>query len=184
MADYALIYLKDIDVNAKMVFQDRFFYWISNSKRFTKTLTTLAGYSGINCQEEKSDCRNDTCPQRAMCKDEPGLGNFTCLCRSGYTGENCDMTVITWLLNLKKLICTFSTELNYWKKLLKQVNPCTANGNPCKNEAKCIALKQGRYKCDCPPGWEGQHCEENIGNVNYTHLFWSTLWIWHLNSFK
>lgn len=96
------------------------------------------GYSGINCQEEKSDCRNDTCPQRAMCKDEPGVGNFTCLCRSGYTGENCDMTV----------------------------NPCTANGNPCKNEGKCMALKQGRYKCECPPGWEGQHCEENIDDCS------------------
>lgn len=40
-----------------------------------------------------------------------------------------------------------------------------ANGNPCKNDAKCIALKQGRYKCDCLPGWEGLHCEENIGKL-------------------
>lgn len=94
-AVFALIYHKAIDVNAKMV---------SNFKKFT-TQTCIrkshsinlpcTGYSGINCQEEKSDCRNDTCPQRAMCKDEPGVGNFTCLCRSGYTGENCDLTVIT-----------------------------------------------------------------------------------------
>ena len=60
-------------------------------------LLLFIGYSGLNCQEEKSDCRNDTCPERAMCKDEPGLNNFTCLCRSGYTGPNCDITVSRFL---------------------------------------------------------------------------------------
>ncbi|EZA50646.1 Sushi, von Willebrand factor type A, EGF and pentraxin domain-containing protein [Ooceraea biroi] len=90
-------------------------------------------YSGINCQEEKTDCANDTCPERAMCKDEPGFNNYTCLCRSGYTGVDCDITI----------------------------NPCTASGNPCHNGANCVALQQGRYKCECLPGWEGQSCENN-----------------------
>lgn len=93
-----------------------------------------AGYSGINCQEEKSDCRNDTCPERAMCKDEPGINNFTCLCRAGYTGVNCDITI----------------------------DPCSAQGNPCKNGATCLSLQQGRYKCECDLGWEGIHCEANV----------------------
>lgn len=97
--------------------------------------SAFSGYSGINCQEEKSDCRNDTCPERAMCKDEPGLSNFTCLCRAGYTGVNCDVTI----------------------------DPCSANGNPCKNGATCTSLQQGRYKCECDLGWEGIHCETNVG---------------------
>lgn len=28
-----------------------------------------------------------------MCKDEPGYNNYTCLCRAGYTGLDCDITV-------------------------------------------------------------------------------------------
>lgn len=63
-----------------------------------------------------------------------GFNNYTCLCRSGYTGIDCDITI----------------------------DPCTANGNPCSNGATCLALQQGRYKCECISGWEGQHCEKNI----------------------
>ncbi|KAF4522838.1 hypothetical protein B566_EDAN008100 [Ephemera danica] len=93
------------------------------------------GYTGLNCQEERSDCRNDTCAERAMCKDEPGINNYTCLCRVGYTGLDCDITI----------------------------DPCTAEGNPCSNGASCVALKQGRFRCECLPGWEGQKCEINTG---------------------
>jgi hypothetical protein len=48
--------------------------------------------------------------------------------------------------------------ISFW-----QINPCTANGNPCANGATCVALQQGRFKCECLPGWEGLHCEINTG---------------------
>ena len=48
----------------------------------------LAGYTGLQCQIEDSDCDKSPCPARAMCRDEPGLNNYTCLCRSGYKGKN------------------------------------------------------------------------------------------------
>ena len=70
------------------------------------------GYSGINCEIEESDCKENPCPDRAMCRDEPGVGNFTCLCKSGYAGDKCDITV----------------------------NPC--DSNPCKNEANCESQEQ------------------------------------------
>jgi len=47
-----------------------------------------------------------------MCKDEPGVGNYTCLCKSGYTGDSCDVTV----------------------------DPCESN--PCKNLATCESHEQ------------------------------------------
>ena len=39
------------------------------------------GYSGLQCNEEESDCNNASyvCPERKMCRNEPGQGNFTCL---------------------------------------------------------------------------------------------------------
>jgi hypothetical protein len=72
------------------------------------------GYSGLQCIEEESSCASNPCPDRAMCRNEPGVGNFTCLCRSGYTGPTCNQTV----------------------------DPCTANGNPCRNEGVCESFQQ------------------------------------------
>ena len=60
-----------------------------------------------------------------MCKNKPGQGQFTCLCRTGYTGAHCSSTL----------------------------DPCAAN--PCSNSAQCVQLKQGRFKCVCPAGWGG-----------------------------
>ncbi|XP_076318247.1 uncharacterized protein LOC143229580 isoform X1 [Tachypleus tridentatus] len=92
------------------------------------------GYSGRQCQIEQNECKNTTCPERAMCQDLPGMGTVNCLCRLGYEGTSCNITV----------------------------NPCIAKGNPCTNGATCIPLQQGRFKCECPPGWTGMMCEQNI----------------------
>jgi hypothetical protein len=80
-------------------------------------------YSGLQCQDEESSCNATTCNDRTMCKNEPSQGQFTCLCRTGCTGPNCSSTL----------------------------DPCA--DNPCSNSAKCIPLKQGRFKCVCRAGW-------------------------------
>lgn len=96
------------------------------------------GYTGLQCQLEQSECLNGSCPERAMCQDLPGLGTINCLCRSGYEGPACNVTI----------------------------NPCTSGGeSPCLNGATCKPLIQGRYKCICPPGLTGPTCEVNIGKL-------------------
>ena len=67
---------------------------------------------------EDSDCDSNPCPDRAMCRNDPGPGNFTCLCRSGYTGDNCETTI----------------------------DPC--NSNPCANDATCKSFEQNRFFCE------------------------------------
>lgn len=95
------------------------------------------GYFGLQCQLEKSECdeKVNPCPERAMCQDLPGRGTTKCLCRSGYAGPSCNVTL----------------------------DPCTSSGTDiCLNGGSCIPLLQGRYKCSCPAGWTGSNCEVNI----------------------
>ncbi|XP_038061479.1 neurogenic locus notch homolog protein 2-like [Patiria miniata] len=39
------------------------------------------------------------------------------------------------------------------------VNECASS--PCDHQATCVDLIDG-YRCDCPPGYEGVHCQNNI----------------------
>ena len=103
-------------------------------KYFLPRCDCADGYSGLQCQEEDSDCDQQLCPSQAMCRNEPGVGNYTCLCKSGYKGDACDITI----------------------------DPCETN--PCENGATCNAQQQGRYTCTCPPGWEGPLCAQNIND--------------------
>lgn len=72
------------------------------------------GFSGLQCQTEQDECLPDSCPEKAMCQNLPGIGNLNCLCRSGYEGHNCNVTV----------------------------NPCSNNPSPCENDGICVPLLQ------------------------------------------
>ena len=94
------------------------------------------GYTGLQCQLERSECQENACPERAMCQDLPGRGTVNCLCRSGYEGPGCNITS----------------------------DPCTSDEVVCQNSGRCVSLLQGRFKCQCSPGWTGRYCEENIND--------------------
>lgn len=96
----------------------------------------------MQCQLGPSECRNGSCPDRAMCQDLPGVGTINCLCRSGYEGPACNITV----------------------------NPCTTGDNPCLNGVTCMSLLQGRYKCIYTTGLIGPSCNINIGTLCLFYL--------------
>lgn len=76
-----------------------------------------------------------TCPNGGVCQDLPGVGSTKCVCRTGFTGAACS----------------------------EIADPCQLEPSPCRNGADCVPLQLGRFKCKCLPGWEGEHCERNVG---------------------
>lgn len=94
------------------------------------------------------------CQNGATCK----LKNdgYTCLCKPGYQGVNCEQG-----RNEKQEVLAFSTMSNFGFTctcfdLFSDVNEC--NTRPCLNGGTCQNLP-GSYKCNCKPGFIGKHCE-------------------------
>ncbi|RMX59194.1 hypothetical protein pdam_00007743 [Pocillopora damicornis] len=88
--------------------------------------------------------------------------HYLCICRSGYTGSNCEVDICKHCdINAKCINQTCLCVEGYYGDgftCKKIPHPC--HPNPCKNEAKCKELGAGEYDCECPPGTSGKHCEE------------------------
>ena len=120
----------DLPQGYRYVMIETFFYLVDTLIFYFFRCDCTEGFDGKQCDEEQSDCKDNPCPNRAMCRDEPGPGNYTCLCKSGYTGESCDITVdpcqsgpcsngaicesYQQVLFLKILILNFSECLYLW----------------------------------------------------------------------
>lgn len=44
--------------------------------------------------------------------------------------------------------------------ILSKCNVCL--NNPCQNDATCEINESGSYKCNCQPGFHGEHCESSV----------------------
>ncbi|CAL2041939.1 unnamed protein product [Caenorhabditis brenneri] len=97
-------------------------------------------FTGARCQFETDECVGVKCPNGGVCHDLPGVKSTTCLCRTGFAGPQCE-----------------------------EITDICSTNNPCRNGARCIGEKLGRFKCQCVPGWEGPTCDKNIGTLG---VFW------------
>ncbi|XP_028032009.1 delta-like protein 1 [Bombyx mandarina] len=126
----------------------------------------LPGYTGMlcqtpicaaNCHSERGFCRRPgecrckvgwTGPTCAQCHRYPGCKHGTCrkpwecICKKGWGGMLCD------------------EELNY----------CEEHPDTCKNGGQCQSLEaqDGHYRCQCPSGVTGKHCDVIPANMTTT----------------
>uniref|UniRef100_A0A8C3U510 Slit homolog 2 protein n=1 Tax=Catharus ustulatus TaxID=91951 RepID=A0A8C3U510_CATUS len=106
---------------------------------------------GENCEVNVDDCEDNDCENNSTCVD--GINNYTCLCPPEYTGrsirESTGNSRIPSRTTSYICICELCEE---------KLDFCAQNLNPCQHDSKCILTPKG-YKCDCTPGYVGDHCD-------------------------
>uniref|UniRef100_A0A2M4CIK6 Delta-like protein n=1 Tax=Anopheles darlingi TaxID=43151 RepID=A0A2M4CIK6_ANODA len=97
------------------------------------------GWGGLFCNQDLNFCTNHKpCRNGGTCFNT-GQGSYTCQCRPGFTGTDCE-SIMT-----------------------------SCNEQPCLHGATCQPVQHGneslnidsvlKYRCLCVSGWMGSHCE-------------------------
>lgn len=136
---------------------------------FIYIVVKIVTYSDLNYCTHHKPCLNG-----ATCTNT-GAGHYTCACRLGYTGANCESKIETCELQpcFNGATCR-ETGTNYTCKCADgytgkhcQTFAKTCQDNPCENGATCMNVSGSsmagdsslNYECVCPPGWQGENCD-------------------------
>ncbi|XP_043490270.1 neurogenic locus protein delta-like [Polistes fuscatus] len=126
------------------------------------------GWGGLFCNQDLNYCTNHKpCMNGGTCFNT-GQGSYTCSCAPGFTGTDCQ----TPLLDCHSKPClnggSCSMEATYSNSSVSSGGGNNANGNhhhhlgsssSLDSSSSSSKLQRAAYRCTCPPGWRGRHCE-------------------------
>uniref|UniRef100_A0AAQ5XFC5 Slit homolog 1 protein n=1 Tax=Amphiprion ocellaris TaxID=80972 RepID=A0AAQ5XFC5_AMPOC len=122
-------------------------------------------------QAKCSPCVSSPCQNQGICQLHH-TQQFTCTCKSGFTGKHCETPVDACVSNPCtnggtclsdeqtrgfSCACAFGFHGTFCEV---NVDDCEAHG--CENGATCVD-GVGNYTCLCPPNYTGLFCEEEEG---------------------
>jgi len=88
----------------------------------------IAGYGGVHCELRYSasviQCLSSSCHNGGLClpSNASNNSNITCVCPTGYVGDDCSIKV-WWNLHsvrvsIKRQVAVFENKLTYWHALI------------------------------------------------------------------
>uniref|UniRef100_A0A668RS25 Slit homolog 1b (Drosophila) n=1 Tax=Oreochromis aureus TaxID=47969 RepID=A0A668RS25_OREAU len=116
-------------------------------------------------QAKCSPCVSSPCQNQGICKVHH-TQQYTCVCKSGFTGKHCETPVDACVSNpctnggtclSDDCACAFGFHGTFCEV---NVDDCEDHG--CENGATCVD-GVGNYTCLCPPNYTGLLCEEEEG---------------------
>ncbi|XP_059480709.1 neurogenic locus protein delta-like isoform X2 [Neocloeon triangulifer] len=139
------------------------------------------GFSGPLCGQKSSSCLNSPCFNGATCETRlppPGAPDYVCKCAPGFSGQLCEIRNRdcdsqpclhggSCVSNEGARVCECVN--GYFGKFCENsYQACLTR--PCHGAATCSDLGHGAYRCFCPPGRFGRHCDEVRGIVDREYL--------------
>lgn len=102
------------------------------------------GWGGNSCDKDLEYCtRYAPCQNGATCLNA-GNGNYTCSCRPGYSGVNCEAKQKTCLPTSRRDTATNQVQID----------------RTCQNGGRCVRGLFGDYHCECQSGYGGDYCQQ------------------------
>ncbi|XP_050549134.1 cadherin-related tumor suppressor [Daktulosphaira vitifoliae] len=143
------------------------------------TCTCLDGYAGSRCEKHQDPCASSPCQYGGTCRRQGT--SFQCLCLSNREGFECekeryDKCDTNPCLNggsckqTQDNVGYFCLCRPGYRGNTCELTADSCRPNPCLNGGSCVSLKPG-YKCNCPNGLHGRHCEKtSYGFNDYSYM--------------
>ncbi|XP_036392357.1 delta-like protein C [Megalops cyprinoides] len=133
------------------------------------------GWGGLFCNQDLNYCTNHKpCRNGATCTNT-GQGSYTCTCRPGFSGNNCEIETNECDSNPCKNGGSCNDMENDYSCTCPQgfygknceISAMTCADGPCFNGGTCVEKMTGGYTCRCPTGYTGSNCEKKLDRCSH-----------------
>ena len=84
-----------------------------------------------------------------------------CVCHPGFSGSLCGTCMLSEYITSAFTAFFFFLPILTNCPLIADTDPCSQQGSPCNEGTTCVNLGNSNYRCLCPSGYHGDHCQQS-----------------------